>query len=153
MDLFGPNGREPQDLAEVILTQKEIQYSSRIRHHIQLLNQRHILAHHLHKTSAGKSKSLQRQLEKAGVPRPIAQHRFDIVHILYEKPSCELPTCDCEFSTSSIQERARHGYEDMEKALAEHTRLNKRADREIKAASSVVRTFKAGQLVEPSLEA
>ena len=153
VDLFGPSGREPQDLGEVMLTQKEIQYSSRIKDHIRLVNQRHILAHHLHKTSAGKSKSLMRHLEKAQVPRPAARHRFDIVHVLYDKPDSEEPTCDCEFSTASIRARAAHGYEDLKKALAENARLNKRAGPALKAISSVTRTFKGGRCVESSLEA
>lgn len=57
IDLFGPNGKEPQNMDEVLLTIKELQYSSRTQNQSRQVADRHYLAHLLHHVVQQKASS------------------------------------------------------------------------------------------------
>lgn len=122
VDLFGPNGREPQTMDEVTLKIKELQFASRSDLHIDDIRQRHHLACVLRQLMKDQPQRTRELLDN-----PLLQSigfsekpsRFDIVHIVYDKPDYEVPTCDCEFSRASIADRAQHGYDDMKNAIAQ----------------------------------
>ncbi len=154
IDLFGPNGREPQDISEVSLTIKEIQFSNRISAHLEQVRQRHTYAHWLRHILEKHPQAIADHPHREEIAEFMNLGRFDMMHIVYQKPSSEVATCDCEFSRSSIQERRAQGYSDMKKAL--DTRKQRVEDRKrahkIELAS-VVDTFSKGLLVKTSFQA
>jgi NTE family protein len=155
IDLFGPNGREPQDLQEVQLTMKEIQFSNRIKNRIRDLAERHNQAHWFRHIVEKHPQAIADHPHRDQIRQLMNVGRFDIVHILYQKPASEVATCDCEFSRSSIENRSRQGYSDMKKALDQRSERAKqrRLAREFAAVGSVVDTFAKGICVKSSLDA
>jgi NTE family protein len=124
VDLFGSNGHEPQTMDEVTLKIKELQFASRTDQHIAQVQQRHNLACALKQTlnsSTDKGRAGQNAalLQGMGMSNLEANTRFDIVHIVYDKPAYEIATCDCEFSRASILDRAQRGHADMRHAIAQ----------------------------------
>jgi hypothetical protein len=140
---------------EVQLTIKEIQFSNRIKNRIRDLckrsNYAHFLRHILEKHEGAIADRPHgdeiRQLMNVG--------RFDIIHILYQKPGTEVATCDCEFSESSIAYRSRQGCSDMKKALADRAKRaqQRRLAQQIAPMGTVVETFGKGTLLQSLLDA
>jgi len=153
IDLFGPDGREPQDIAEVELAMKNIQFSNRIKLSIERIAERHNYAHWLRHILRKNPKAVEGHPHRKEIKKYVALGRFDFVHILYEKPSWEVPTCDCEFSWSSIQKRRQQGLSDMRKALEEiqHAAKERRTAYDFGATGSVIHTFAKGLHVDCSL--
>ena len=120
IDLFAASGKEPMDMDDVTLKLKELQFSSRTAHHVGHVNHRHNLSSAIQHLL----KHIPENLKKDPVMKEIQEMSedvlFDIVHISYSKPTYEVPSGDCEFSKTSIRDRAKHGYEDMKAAL-EHS--------------------------------
>lgn len=117
IDLFNPIGEVPKDMEGVSIRSKDIMFTSRTAHHIDQVSKRHnlkkALGHVLSKIPA--------DLKNDPIIKEIKDYAsdadFDIVHILYNAPSYEVDTKDCEFSKTSIKDRADHGYADMKKAV------------------------------------
>jgi NTE family protein len=168
IDLFGPNGTEPQTMDEVTLKIKELQFASRSDLQIDQIRQRHHLAcamKQLMVGNTGKASELKNNplLQSYGVAETMG--RFDIIHLVYDKPAYEIPTCDCEFSRASIADRADHGYRDMQQAIAQSPWLAvKETPREglrLMAARPVsgvdggsqLHKFLGGRMVEPTISA
>jgi NTE family protein len=154
IDLFGPNGREPQDMGEVQLTMKEIQFSNRIKNRIRSLCERHNYAHLLRYILEKHPEAIRDHPQREEIRELTKVGRFDIIHILYQKPGTEVATCDCEFSKSSIEYRRQQGYSDMKKALADRAQrfVQRRLARKISPVGTVVETFCKGTLVKSSLD-
>jgi NTE family protein len=96
---------------------KDILYTSRTAHHIGHVSQRHNLqraiGHILSKVpDALKNDAVIKELKAFA-----SDAKFDIVHTVYDAPEYEIKSKDCEFSKSSIRDRAEHGYNDMQRAL------------------------------------
>ena len=128
IDLFGANGKEPQTMDEVTLKIKDLQFASRTDQQIDQIRQRHHLACAMKQAMAanpGKNSDLKNSplLRSYGVAETMG--RFDIIHIVYDKPAYEVTTCDCEFSRASIQDRAEHGFSDMKMAIEQSPWLAK----------------------------
>ena len=154
IDLYGPNGREPQDMDEVQLTIKEIQFSNRIKNRIQALYERHNYAHFFRHILEKHEEAIADHPHREEIRRLMKVGRFDIIHILYQKPGTEVAACDCEFSKSSIEYRRQQGYLDMKKALAARAERTEqfRLAREIAPIGSVVETFAKGMLLESTFD-
>jgi NTE family protein len=154
IDLFGPNGKEPQDLDDVNLLIKELQFSSRTTHHVEQIRQRHNLAHLLCRALERAPREASRDPRLLQARERAARARFDIVHIVYHKPYYEVSTCDCEFSKASILDRIAHGYRDMKKALEATTCLRREQAqaRDAEGVGCIVHTFAEGSLLESSFE-
>lgn len=154
IDLFGPNGREPQDMDEVQLTMKEIQFSNRIKNRIRALCERNNYAHFFRHILENHPEAIADHPHREEIRQLMNVGRFDIVHILYQKPSTEVATCDCEFSKSSIEYRRHQGYSDMKKALADRAQrfAQRRLAQQIAPDGTVVETFGKGTLLKSSFD-
>jgi NTE family protein len=152
IDLFGPNGREPQDMDEVNLTIKEIQFSNRIKNRIRAISELHNYAHFFRHILQNHPEAIADHPHRDQIRKLMNVGRFDFIHILYQKPGSEVATCDCEFSRTSIENRRRQGYSDMKKALDERAERapERRLAREIAPVGSVVETFAKGICVKSS---
>jgi len=117
LDLFSAEGAEPKNMDEVSARTKDIQYSSRTAHHIGHVSDKHNMR-----------KAISHLLTKMGpsaLKDPIikeingfaADYDFDVVHCIYNAPAYEVSSKDCEFSRTSIVDRAAHGYTDLKEAL------------------------------------
>lgn len=119
VDLFNPDGKEPENMDDVETRSKDILYTSRTSHHIEHVQHKHNLRKALNHVLG----QIPDTLKKDPVVKEIADYaddaKFDIVHIVYDAPVYEVKSKDCEFSKSSIKDRASHGYEDMQRALKE----------------------------------
>ena len=155
IDLFGPNGREPLDMDEVQLTIKEIQFSNRIKNRIRGIRERHNYAYFFRHILKNHPEAIADHPHREEIRKLMNVGRFDIIHILYQKPSSEVATCDCEFSRTSIEYRRHQGYSDMKRALEERAeRARERSlAREIAPVGSVVETFVKGMQVGSSFDA
>lgn len=120
VDLFGPNGKEPQDMDDVDLKIKELEFTSRTAHHIGHLQSRHNLASAINHMFDVLKKNYP-DYEKDAILKELknlgADYLFDVVHISYDKPKMEIPSSDCEFSKLSIKDRKDMGYNDMKGAI------------------------------------
>jgi NTE family protein len=113
IDLWEAAGPPPQTINAVLWRAKQIQYASRVSHHIDAVATKVNLRHAV------------RLLKAAGVPDVaavpddplLAARRLDIVHIVYRPGEDQIPNSDAEFSRSSIAERREAGYRDMRAAL------------------------------------
>lgn len=154
IDLFGPNGREPQDMDEVSLTIKEIQFSNRIKNRIRAVAERHNYAHLFRHILENHKEAIADHPHRDQIRQLINVGRFDIIHILYQKPGSEVATCDCEFSKTSIENRWRQGYSDMKKALAQRAERAKERHlaREFAPVGSIVEDFAKGFCVRSSFD-
>lgn len=151
MDLFAPSGREPQDIAEVSLAMKEIQFSNRCAHNIERVAERNNHAHWFRHLLAQDKGILEKHPRRHEIMKYMKAGRFDFMHIVYKKPGWEVSTCDCEFSRSSIQDRMRQGYNDMRQALEEReTMAQRRKEYDTVPDGSVIDTFARGALAKTS---
>lgn len=128
VDLFSPMGNEPETMDDVDTRSKDILYTSRTAHHIGHVHHRHnlqkALSHVIDKLPANlKSDPIVKELKDFS-----NDAKFDIVHIVYAAPEYEVKSKDCEFSKSSIRDRAEHGYNDMVKALEKSPWRNDRPE-------------------------
>ena len=155
INLFGPNGREPQDIDEVQLTMKEIQFSNRIANRIQALHQRHKYAHFLRDIARTHPDAIAHHPHREDIEQLIDLGRFDMIHVLYQKPGTEVATCDCEFSKTSIEFRRQQGFSDMKSALADRAarRRERRLAAKLAPTGSEVETFARGMCIKSSFDA
>jgi NTE family protein len=99
---------------DVLWRAKQIQYASRVAHHVDAVATKVNLRHAM------------RLLKSAGAPAVAAlrddampaARRLDIVHIIYRPTADQISSSDAEFSRSSIAERRAAGHRDMTAALA-----------------------------------
>jgi NTE family protein len=114
IDLWDPRGPPPETINAVLWRAKQIQYASRIAHHIDAVATKVNLRH-----AVGLLKAAG-VLDVAEVPDDslLTARRLDIVHIVYRPSDDQIPNSDAEFSRSSIDERRQAGYRDMRTALA-----------------------------------
>lgn len=144
VDLFSPLGDEPKDMDDVTIRSKDIMYSSRTSHHIGHVSKRQNLKKALGHILA----KIPNDLKKDAIVKEIQDFAsdadFDIVHVVYKAPDYEVSSKDCEFSKTSIKDRADHGYADMKNALDASPWLKPSKPH----AGSVVHKFHGGQLKE-----
>lgn len=120
VDLFAPGGDLPEDMTDVNLSMKNIQFSSRTENHLKHLSNRKNLKSYIsyllkHIPSTIKNTPVAKEIQKQAEDSTL----FDIIHLSYSKPPYEVSTCDCEFSRNSLRDRAAHGYKDMKTALSD----------------------------------
>jgi NTE family protein len=156
IDLFNPEGKEPDDMEEVLLRMKDIQFASKTSGHIEHLSRRHNLACALHNALGGNSAAPKNAMpnnmpndkkddKKDELRRMCRSHRFDILHVVYESPAFETVTKDCEFSGSSIKRRSEAGYNDLKKALGKHP--DTWSGKSPEHAGGIVQKFSCGKFV------
>ncbi|MDZ4322763.1 MAG: DUF3734 domain-containing protein, partial [Alphaproteobacteria bacterium] len=124
IDLFAPESDLPEDMTDVTLTMKNIQFSSRTTHSLKQISNR--------KNQNSYINYLLKQLPNTVKNTPVLDEirkeakdttLFDVIHLSYNKPPYEVSSCDCEFSRNSLKDRASHGYKDMKLALTDSSWL------------------------------
>ena len=129
IDLWSSRGNLPDDLTEVAVRQKEIQYSSRTRASTDQLRElqkiRSALAAHL-----GGLPAKTRATPETKLLAEFADFKvYNIVQLIYRSKQYEGNTKDYEFSTLSMTEHWRAGREDALRALS-HPEILARPDNE-----------------------
>jgi NTE family protein len=115
IDLFDPCGPEPQALEEVLARQKDIQYASRSRHHLEQVRARTALQQLLARFPEARAAAPH----LLGPQGSATETRVEIVHIIARAASYDLSSRDYEFSRLSIAERSAAGYQDLHRAIAD----------------------------------
>ena len=147
IDLWNPGGAPPETINAVLWRAKQIQYASRVSHHIDAVATKVNLRHAV------------RLLKAAGVPDVAAvpddplltARRLDLVHIVYRPSDDQIPNSDAEFSRSSIAERRDAGYRDMRAALAAEPWLRQQLPAHLGALVHRVERGRVVTLPEPNL--
>jgi NTE family protein len=117
VDLWSAQGMLPRDLAEVTTRQKEIQYSSRTRAGTDQFKRIQRVRRALGDLLSALPPELQSG-EEATLLREVAGHRvYNIVHLIYRSRKYEAHSRDYEFSSLSMHEHWRAGYEDASLTL------------------------------------
>jgi len=117
VDLWSARGEFPGNLSEVVMRQKEIQYSSRTRSKTDEFKRyqraRKMLASLLSKLSPELLAS-----EEARMLNSIADHKvYSIVELIYRSKHYEGHSKDYEFSRLSMEDHWRAGYHDAVRTL------------------------------------
>jgi NTE family protein len=117
VDLWSARGEIPGNLADVVMRQKEIQYSSRTRANTDQFKRyqraRNSLASLLAKLPADLLDS-----EEARILNSIADHKvYNLVQLIYRSRHYEGHSKDFEFSRLSMEEHWRAGYHDALRTL------------------------------------
>jgi len=112
VDLWSSRGAVPRNLAEVMMRQKEIQYSSRTRtitdYVARVQNLRHLIAEAVAKLPDGLA-----QLPEFAALNDATDHSiYNIVHLIYRSRRYEGDAKDYEFSRLSMDDHWQAGYRD-----------------------------------------
>src|SRR5262249_39815408 len=128
VDLGSSGGEAPADLAEVMMREKEIQYSSRTRYNTdnfrRLQTVRRTLAEALEKVPP-------EWLAKEGGrhPRSLAAAKANSGrHLIYRSKNYEKQSKDYEFSALSMRDHWQAGYNDTVRSLRHPEALQRPAD-------------------------
>lgn len=117
VDLFPARGELPTDLGEVLVRQKDIQYSSRTRYNTDMATKiqraRQTVRDLLRTLPEGvRGNPRVRELEEWLRMPPV-----DIVHLIYRQKAYEHESKDYDFSRASVLEHWRAGAADMRDSL------------------------------------
>lgn len=127
VDLFGADGKEPTNMREVNMRQKEILYASRSQYGVDQVMQRQMAGAAMQMMLNEADNSLLSRLNGTEMPAEVQKMakptNFDLIQVIYRPGESEIATFDCEFSRTSIERRADVGLEDMRQALTEATWL------------------------------
>lgn len=117
IDLWSADGEFPQNMAEVLTRQKDIQYSSRTRANTSRFKEQHQLNHAIVALMKKLPEEIKR-LPEAQVFKDYADPKvYNIVHLIYHNKAYEGYSKDFEFSRMSMEAHWQSGYEDTIKAL------------------------------------
>jgi NTE family protein len=130
VDLWSAPGKLPTNMAEVMLRQKEIQYSSRTREDTdrfaEMQKLRRMIAAALDKLP-GDIASLPEVAPLRAVPNHAV---YNIVHLIYRSKHYEGEAKDYEFSRLSMEEHWQAGYHDAVATLRHKEIFERPAERE-----------------------
>jgi len=117
VDLWNARGDFPRDMPEVMMRQKEIQYSSRTRANTDSFRRLQKLRCALG-TILKKLPAELRDSEEAKLLSSVASHKvYNIVHLIYRAATYEGHSKDYEFSHRSMEEHWKSGYNDAVRTL------------------------------------
>ncbi|OWW21112.1 patatin-like phospholipase family protein [Noviherbaspirillum denitrificans] len=117
VDLWSPDGPEPNTLEQVYTRQKDVLYASRSRRHIDAYLRGHRLRR-LVRTLRAKvpdhllSEDVLRELDKVGIDTTM-----HIVRLAYAGRDWQMASKDINFSKGSIEWRWEQGYQDAMRAI------------------------------------
>jgi len=127
IDLWSARGEFPKDLGEVMIRQKEIQYSSRTRANTDNFKRMQKMRGALGSLLARLPDELKSS-EEAKLLQSLADHKvFNIVHLIYRTKHYEGQSKDYEFSRLSMEEHWQAGYLDAVRTLR-HPEVLQRPD-------------------------
>lgn len=117
VDLWSSRGELPQDMAEVLTRQKEIQYSSRTRAVTDKFKHAQKMRHAFISLYERLPEKLK-QTEEAKILASAADYNvYNVVQLIYRARHYEGYAKDYEFSRLSMQEHWRAGYNDTVRTL------------------------------------
>lgn len=117
IDLWNARGEFPRDMPEVMMRQKEIQYSSRTRANTDSFKRLQRLRCAL-KTVLGKLPPEMLDSEEVQLLNTVANDKvYNIVHLIYRAATYEGHSKDYEFSHRSMEEHWKAGYNDTIRTL------------------------------------
>jgi len=118
IDLWSADGNFPQDMAEVMTRQKEIQFSSRTRASTDRFKETQKLHHALATLFDALPDNLKNSAE-AQLLRPVGDRKvYNIVHLIYHTQSYEGDSKDYEFSRLSMEDHWGAGYQAAGRAFS-----------------------------------
>lgn len=117
VDLWSATGEIPKDIMEVMMREKEIQYSSRTRS----MTNRFKHAQKMRHAFAALYKKLPPELKNTDEAQLLFEdsdtHVYNIVHLIYRARQYEGYSKDYEFSRKSMEEHWKAGYNDTIRSL------------------------------------
>ena len=117
VDLFSARGAEPRDMDEVLVRQKDIQYSSRTRLVTDYFRERHdrdlLVKRLLARIPDDQLEPDERKLKARLAHMPEAT----ILELIYQQAAYESQAKDYEFSAASMREHWNSGYLDTQRTL------------------------------------
>jgi len=117
IDLWNARGDFPRDMPEVMMRQKEIQFSSRTRANTDAIQRQQKLRCALG-TVLGKLPPELRDSEEAKLLGTVVNnHVYNIIHLIYRAATYEGHSKDYEFSHRSMSEHWQAGYNDTVRTL------------------------------------
>ena len=117
VDLFNAAGPAPLSIPEVLTRQKDIQYATRSREHIDTYQKIHNLRRAVRELHAKLDVALHDDPEVKSLAALGCHTTMQIVHLTYPEPKWEISSKDADFSWSAIEERWQRGYADAMRAL------------------------------------
>ena len=128
VDLWSSRGEAPADLAEVMMREKEIQYSSRTRYNTdnfrRLQTVRRTLAEALEKVPPEWLDNEAGRLLRSFGDRKV----YSVVHLIYRSKNYEKQSKDYEFSAVSMRDHWQAGYNDTVRSLRHPEALQRPTD-------------------------
>jgi NTE family protein len=118
IQLWNPNGAEPESIWEVLGRQKEIQYASRADAHIARQKQIHRLRHVIGQLGARLPAALRDDAEIGNLLAWGCRTTMHIVRLHAPRIAAEDHTKDIDFTPAGIRARCEAGYRDTRAALA-----------------------------------
>lgn len=123
VDLWSAKGELPQDLSDVVMRQKEIQYSSRTRFNTDQFERNHRLLAALRSLLGKVRPELLDTPEGRLLSETATLKVFNIVHLIYRSRHYESDTKDYEFSRRSMLEHWEAGHNDAVRTLRDPAAL------------------------------
>jgi NTE family protein len=115
--IWNPNGPDPNDMMKVLTRQKDLQYASRAKSHIERQKQLHRLRHVILELT----RKLPDQVRDSEEVRRLASYgcptRMHVVRLLAPPIAGEDHTKDIDFSPGGIRQRWQAGYADTLRVL------------------------------------
>ena len=128
VDVWSARGEVPGDLNDVLVRQKEIQYSSRTRASTnqfkQIQSVRCALANIIDKIPPEFLDNEDGRLIRSVADRKV----YQIVHLIYRSQPYEFQSKDYEFSRASMRDHWKSGYKDATRTLRHPEALQRPAD-------------------------
>jgi NTE family protein len=130
VDLWSADGNFPQNMADVLTRQKDIQFSSRTRANTDRFREQHQLRYTISSLLEKLPDNLQ-QLDEVKLLSARADRKvYNIVHLIYHNKFYEGYSKDFEFSRLSMEAHWESGYNDTVKTLG-HPEVLERPDKRI----------------------
>jgi NTE family protein len=127
VDLWSADGELPQNLQEVEVRQKEIQYSSRTRAATNQFRYAQLLRSAFRRVLEKLPEDLKTMPEVEILSKEATAKVYNIVHLIYHSKSYEGTSKDYEFSRLTMEEHWQAGYEDAVRSL-EHPEVLQRPE-------------------------
>jgi len=118
VDLWSARGEFPQNMAEVLTRQKDIQYSSRTRANTDRFREQHKLRHTIARLLKKLPAELRELPEVQQLSKEADTNVYNIVHLIYHNTDYEGYSKDFEFSRLGMEAHWRKGYDDTLKTLS-----------------------------------
>jgi NTE family protein len=130
VDLWSSRGKLPNNLAEAMIRQKEIQYSSRTRAATDGFEQVQKLRHAIGAALAKVPAEIAKLPEFDPLKEATDHSVYNIVHLIYRAKQYEGDAKDFEFSRLSMEEHWRAGHRDAVATLKQREIFERPKDRE-----------------------